>query len=396
MPAAANLLRRAAGVLSADDPARIELLPDLGEALADIGEFAWAEVFLEEGSEYVDPRGYGLIPTKAELLLLRVKGQAGTPERWSERLVPAAARAISQFEKHGDDASLATAWRLLAWAHGTSLRYGRAAEAAERAVQHARLAGDTRQRRRAASQYAVAALHGPTPVLEAIRHCEEIVAEAAGDRRTEGLVRSFLAYLYGMRGDFDEARRCYTEARAMLEDLGRTVVAASTSLASYGVEMLAGDPGAAERELRRDYAALTELGEKYFLSTVAGELARVLYAQERYDDADAMSREAEELADDDDIASQTLWRSARSKVLARRGRNDEALRLGWEAVELIGRTDAHVTRAETLVDFAEVLRLSERQSEAVAALDEAVALLEAKGNVVAAEGIRALSGSAAA
>lgn len=396
MPAAANLLRRAADVLPEGAPARMELLPDLGEALMDIGEFAWAEVFLEEGSEYVDPSGYGLIPAKAELLLLRVKGQAGTPERWSERLVPAAARAISRFEKQGDDASLATAWRLLAWAHGTSLRYGRAAEAAQRAVQHARLAGDTRQGRRAASQYAVAALHGPTPVPEAIRHCEEIVTEAAGDRRTEGLVRSFLAYLYAMRGDFDEARRCYTEARAILEDLGRTVVAASTSLTSYGVEMLAGDPGAAERELRRDYTALTELGEKYFLSTVAGELARVLYAQERYDDAEAMSRKAEELADDDDIASQALWRSARAKVLARRGRNEEALRLGWEAVELIGRTDAHVTRAETLVDFAEVLRLSERQGEAETALDEAVALLDAKGNVVAAEGIRALSGSAAA
>jgi len=395
MPAAANLLRRAADVLPTDDPARLELLPDLGEALADIGEFAWAEVFLDEAISAGEASNKRLLRAKAELLLLRVKGQAGTPERWSERMVPAATRAISEFEEGGDDAGLATAWRFLAWAHGTSLRYGRAAEAAERAVQHARLAGDTRQGRRAASQYAVAALHGPTPVPEAIRHCEEIVAEAAGDRRTEGLVRSFLAYLYGMRGDFDEARRCYTEARATLEDLGRTVVAASTSLASYGVEMLAGDPGAAERELRRDYAALTELGEKYFLSTVAGELARVLYAQGRYEDADAMSSRAEELAGDDDIASQALWRSARAKVLARRGRNEEALRLAWEAVELIGRTDAHVTKAETLVDLAEVLRLTDREGEAEAALDEAVALLDAKGNVVAAEGIRALSGSAA-
>jgi tetratricopeptide (TPR) repeat protein len=395
MPAAANLLRRATAVLPPDDPARLELLPDLGEALMDIGEFAWAEVFLDEAINAGQANSNSLLRARAELLLLRVKGQGGTPERWSERMVPAAARAISQFEEGGDDAALATAWRLLAWAHGTSLRYGRAAEAAERAVQHARLAGDTRQGRRAASQYAVAALHGPTPVLEAIRHCEEIVVEAAGDRRTEGLVRSFLAYLYGMRGDFDDARRCYTEARAMLEDLGRTVVAASTSLASYGVEMLAGDPEAAERELRRDYAALTELGEKYFLSTVAGELARVLYAQGRYDESEAMSRKAEELADEDDIASQALWRSARAKVLARRGRNEEALLLAWEAVELIGRTDAHVSKAETLVDLAEVLRLAEREDEAEAALDEAVALFDAKGGVAAAESIRALSGSAA-
>jgi class 3 adenylate cyclase/tetratricopeptide (TPR) repeat protein len=395
MPAASNLLRRAAAVLPADDPARLELLPDLGEALADIGEFAWAEVFLDEAISAGESSNKPLLQAKAELLLLRVKGQAGAPERWSERMVPAASRAISQFEEEGDDAGLATAWRFLAWAHGTSLRYGRAAEAAERAVQHARLAGDTRQGRRAASQYAVAALHGPTPVSEAIRRCEEIVAEAAGDRRTEGLVRSLLAYLYGMRGDFQEARRLYTGARAMLEELGGTVVAASTSLASCGVEMLAGDPNAAERELRRDYATLTELGEKYFLSTVAGELARVLYVQGRFDDADAMSREAEELAADDDIASQTLWRSVRAKLLARRGSNEEALRLAWEAVELIGRTDAHVIKAETLADLAEVLRFAEREGEAEAALEEAVTLLDAKENVIAAEGIRALAGSTA-
>src|SRR5437773_905361 len=87
-----------------------------------------------------------------------------------------------------------------------------------------------------------------------------------------------------------------------------------------------GRGGGAERELRRDYATLTELGEKYFLSTVAGELARVLCAQGRFDEADAMSREAEELADDDDIASQALWRAARAKVAAQRDRFEEALR----------------------------------------------------------------------
>ncbi len=87
-----------------------------------------------------------------------------------------------------DDALLATIWRLLAWAHGTSGRYGLATGAAERAMEHARRVNDARQIRRAAAQYAIAALHGPTPVSEAIRRCEEIAAEAQGDRRTVGLV----------------------------------------------------------------------------------------------------------------------------------------------------------------------------------------------------------------
>jgi class 3 adenylate cyclase/tetratricopeptide (TPR) repeat protein len=391
MPAAANLLRRAADVLPEAAPARLELLPDLGEALMESGEFPWAELFLDEAVRCGD--GDGLIPAEAELLLLRVKGQAGAPERWSERLVPAAARAIARFEEGGHHAALARGCRLLAWAHGTSLRYGRAAEAAEQAVEHARLAGDARQRRRAAYQYAVTALHGPTPVPEAIRRCEEIVAEAEGDRTTAGLVRSVLAYLYAMNGDFGQARRLYTDARALLEEVGGTVVAASTSLESCGVERLAGDSTAAERELRRDYAALKKVGEKYFLSTVAAELARVLYDQARCDEADAFSREAEALAAEDDIASQTLWRSVRAKIAAQRGRLDEGLRLSWEAWELIGRTDAHITKAETLVDHAEVLRFAGRDAQADEALKDAVELLDAKGNVVAAEAVRSRFGA---
>ena len=39
MPAAANLLRRAAMVLPERDPSRLELIPDLGEALLEVGEF---------------------------------------------------------------------------------------------------------------------------------------------------------------------------------------------------------------------------------------------------------------------------------------------------------------------------------------------------------------------
>ena len=394
MPAAANLLRRAVVLLPEGHAARIELLPDLGEALADIGEFGWAEVFLDEAIASEEAGASGLVGAKAELVLLLVKGHSGSREGWSERMVAAARRAIPQFGQAGDEAGLAMAWRRIAWAHGTACRYGPAAEAAEQAIEHARLAGDLRQGRRAASQYAIAALHGPTPVSEAIRRCDEIVAEASGDHRTEGLVRSLLAVLHGMHGNFDEARRLYAGAQATLEELGGTVVAASTSLASYGIEMLAGDLIAAERELRRDYAALTELGERYLLSTVVGELARVLYAQARYDEADGMSHEAEALADEDDIASQTLWRSVRAKILARGGNTQEGLRLAWEAVELIGRTDAYVMRAETLVDLAEILRLAERESEADSWLDEAVALLDAKENVVAAGGVRALAGSA--
>jgi class 3 adenylate cyclase/tetratricopeptide (TPR) repeat protein len=387
MPAAANLLRRAAMLLPEGDPSRLELIPDLGEALLEVGEFPWAELFLEEAIK-ARHEGDGLAPAIAELFLLRLKAQAGSAERWSERLVAEASRMIEQSDGEEDEAMLATLWRLLAWAHGTSGRYGLATVAAERAMEHARTANDGRQIRLAAGHYALAALHGPTPVPEAIERCEKIASEAQGDRRTRGLVTSIQAALLGMRGDFDRARRLSTEARDLLAELGPTVVGASTSLERSRVERLAGDLPAAERALRRDYEALAQLGERYLLSTVAGELARVLYAQGRIDEAEKVSRHAQELADADDIASTTLWRTVQAKVLASKGNCDAALILMGEAVDLLERTDSVVAQAETLVDLAEVLRYAGRRKDADEVLEDAVTLFEAKGNVVAAEALR--------
>jgi len=198
---------------------------------------------------------------------------------------------------------------------------------------------------------------------------------------------SLLSGLRAMQGDFDRARDLYTDARLMLADLGRSVVAASTSQQSCGVEMLAGDPAAAERELRRDFAELLEMGEKYFLSTAAGELARAVYAQGRYAEAEELTLMAEELSAEDDLTSQALWRSVRAKALAQKGLG-EAEELAREAVELLRGTDALALQADALEDLAEVLALvgvdGSRES-----LREAVGLLEQKGDVVSAERVRA-------
>jgi ATP/maltotriose-dependent transcriptional regulator MalT len=192
-----------------------------------------------------------------------------------------------------------------------------------------------------------------------------------------------------MQGDVERARPLAAEARALLEDLGSTVSGASTSLETAWVERLAGDLPAAERQLRRDYESLSELGERYFLSTVAGELARVTYAQGRLDEAERMSSHTHELADADDIASQTLWRTVQAKVMARKGNCDGALVLIGEAIDLLKDTDAVSAQADTLVDLAEVLGRAGRRRDAEEMLSDAVTLFEQKGNVVGAEAVRA-------
>ena len=391
MAVASGLLLRAAALLASDDPARLELLPTIGEALQETGDFKRSLDVLDEAIAAGD-EGQA---AKASVVRALVRASSGAGP--GDAIVREAKRAIAVFEPARDDAGLATASRMLAWAHGTEGRYGDAADAARRAIERADAAGDTRQHLRASTLYALSALHGPTPATEAIDRCRQIVEDVAGDRRAEGLVTIVLGWLEAMRGDFDAARELARRGRAILDDLGTNVLAAST--VSSEIEMLAGDPAAAERDLRRDFDALTELGETYLRSTVAGDLAQAVYVQGRPDEALDLAALAEELAAEDDVISQVFWRSVRAKVLAQRGRAEEALPLAEQAVELIRGTDSPVTLARTLVDLAEVQSLAERPDEAREALTEAAALLERKENVVGAqrvaERLEALDGAPA-
>ena len=74
------------------------------------------------------------------------------------------------------------------------------------------------------------------------------------------------------------------------------------------------------------------MGERGFLSTIAGFLAQALCAQGEYDEAERFSRASEAAAAPDDVMSQVLWRTARAKVRAaarrRRKRRDAGPRGG--------------------------------------------------------------------
>ena len=148
-----------------------------------------------------------------------------------------------------------------------------------------------------------------------------------------------LAQLRAMQGEFERARELVRAARTVLDDLGVIVLAAATAIDSARVELLAGDLVTAERELRQAEETLTALGEKYLLPPLAAVLAQVVYAQGRADEAEQITRRAQELSDPEDVEPQALWRSVRAKVLAGRDLADEAEQLAREAVRLMRTTD---------------------------------------------------------
>jgi ATP/maltotriose-dependent transcriptional regulator MalT len=192
-----------------------------------------------------------------------------------------------------------------------------------------------------------------------------------------------------MRGRFDRARDLYGRSRSTLDELGVKLLAALTSLDSGWVEMLAGEPAAAERELRADFDTLQGMGERNYISTTAAYLSEAVYRQGRYDEAEALTRYSEEVAAPDDLSTQFMWRGVRGKVLARRGEADEAEGLAREALRLIRESDDLGSQGKALMSLAEVLALSGRSDGAETSAAEAIAVWERKGDVVSAGRARA-------
>ena len=317
VPAAAGLLGRAAALLPSDHRARLAVLPEYGEALLMTGRFEEASVVLEEaiGHANVSPTA----AARARLVELLVRLRTGA-DGWRPDTVEQEIEAtISTFEQAGDEAGLAMAWRLVAWAAGTACRFGDAAKASRHAMEHARRAGDVRQERRAATAYAAAAALGPTLVDEAIDRCEAAMEQTAGDRQSEGYLRAVLAGLYAMQGAFEHARMEAAQSRSIFEELGLQMEKARVAWDAGAIERLAGNLEGAARELRSSYDMLDAVGETFLRSTVAGFLAQSLLEQGALDEASAFCDRSRELTTEADIATQALWRYVRGRILVRQG-----------------------------------------------------------------------------
>jgi tetratricopeptide (TPR) repeat protein len=226
-------------------------------------------------------------------------------------------------------------------------------------------------------------------VGEAILSCEGMLSEATDSRTCQILFA--LAGLRAMRGEFDTARELLRRSQRTLEELGLTRESAGQGEMGGLIEMLAGNPAAAETELRPGFELLSEAGDRNLLSSRAAELADALYLEERYEEAERLSEMSEHLADPDDVHPQVRWRAVRAKVLARQGALEQAERLARQAVALSTDTDAiDWLEAGSRMDLAHVLLLAGRADEAIPPVREALELYERKENTVMATKARVL------
>jgi len=268
---------------------------------------------------------------------------------------------------------------------------GAGGESVERAIAEARSAGDRRQETRSLPVLGLCLLYGPEPADRAIARCEDLLAGAHGDQRSEAMLMNALAQLYAMRADFERARLLYRRGRAALEDLGAKVQATAVSIYSGRVELLAGDPVAAEERMRPAYETFRMMGERATCSTLAAILGEAVFVQGRYDEAETLSRVSEEIASADDFDAQYRWRALRAKIRARSGAVSEAEATAREAVRIVQMSDSPVEQADALSALAAVLRESARPTDAAPILAQALQLYDAKGDLVSAKRIRAFT-----
>jgi class 3 adenylate cyclase/tetratricopeptide (TPR) repeat protein len=392
VPAAANLLDRAIGLLPEGDPMRRELTFQLAVALGERGEFDRASALVAGVIEGAAQDGDQRLEWRArvEQAVIRIGSEA--TGHVVEEVRGTAAQAIDVLAGMDDAAGLARAWWLRGAVGWIEARAEAAEEGFERAVEYARLAGDRRAEVEGLVYLASSHSWAPLPASLGIERARGVVARSGGHPKVEALSLVAQGQLEAMRGNSDAGRELMARGRATLRELGLEVLWAATSHAAGAVEMYAGDAEAAERQWRQGYEALERIGEKAYLSTSAAFLAHALARQGRYEEAEPLAMISEAAADPHDIASQLQWRSARALVKAHADDLEEALRLADDAV-LLGEPTSYVdTLAETLVIRAEIRRRAGRPQEAADDLRRAIELAEHKEYLSLLERARAMLG----
>jgi predicted ATPase/class 3 adenylate cyclase len=327
-------------------------------------------------------------PARALLGLCTLRGLRGEADGLEDDI----REALRASEALGDPYSLAQAWNLQGQFDGSVLgRLAAAEESWRNALSYAEQGGFAAEKAESVSWLLVSAIFGPLPVEQGIARSKEFAESSADEPATQAFCSSGRAVLEAMRGDFESARELVASGRRLLEELGLPVWVAITAQEASLVELLAGDAAAAAAVLRQSDEALAEMGERSFRSTIAGLLAQTLCALGDDKEAEHFSRECAQAAAAEDVLSQVLWRSARAKVLARRGEAEAAEEAARAAVAIAERSDLLNTQADALLDLAEVLGLAGRPDEARAAALEAAARFERKGNLPSLERARRLS-----
>jgi class 3 adenylate cyclase/tetratricopeptide (TPR) repeat protein len=388
--AAATLFRHAADLLPEGHPDKPRALYDAGRAslrgldppvaFAALDEAVAAAVMAGQrsiewmaridrslGQMMVDPLGFTSDDLRAEL---------------------AAARA--ELGSEGDDEALTVLWLGLVQMEWNPCRFDAGREAAIHAVEHARRTGDRSLVMDAMTLKLATELLGSTSPAEGWPSLEVVVTELGREGLIGHVVLVHEACFHAMTGDFVRAREGIREAAALAERFGSALWRSAVLEFGGEIELMAGEPEAAERSFREEYELHRSTGDEGHGSTSGAYLALALCRLGRFDEAEELAKTARAAGADDDLATQASARSAQALVRSSRGEHEEACRLAREAVDRYGGAQSPWFHGDTLMVLSEVSRAGGLLEEAADAARGALAAYERKGHEPGMASARAL------
>jgi class 3 adenylate cyclase/tetratricopeptide (TPR) repeat protein len=376
-PAAVTLLARSIDLLPRADPVRLQHLVELGYALFEAAELERAQATLAEGIDEAGTAGEQALEARAKLGLIFVQAQTGGAFAAPQ---DAAAIEIAKLEELQDDAGLAEGWYVMAafqsWLGNSEL----GGASYERAIDHARRAGNRRIATFSVGFRAILQSWGFRNAVDGLRETDELLATHAGTS-IEPPLRLSRALHLSFLGEHEASRDDQILGTELYRQFGNELLRAASNMSRASSELRAGSLDAAEAAARQGIDELERLGGTGFLSTTVGLLAETLYRQGRYDEAEELAGRTAELAMADDFDPLFRWRAVRARVLAQRGEFLEAEKLAREGVDIVEETDWHLHRGDAFTALGEVLELAGRRDEARAVYEQAIEAFELKGSL---------------
>jgi tetratricopeptide (TPR) repeat protein len=371
-------------LLRGDRLLRRQLLVDLGYAQIDGGELDSARAAFDEALETAAAAGDDASAARARVGRLVYESMRPSSE---EDMLEQIRREIVVLEAAGDDSGLAEAWEFAGALEAYLGRTRVAGELWEQASARARASGHHRLQQRVEGTRLLQEAWGHLPADQGLNNCERLLDEAEGTA-LEPFVLGARALYRSWQGNFAGAREDVRRGQALLRELGNKLRADSATMIEAQIELTANDPAAAEAAARQGYEALGRVGEQGFRSTVGCLLAEALCLQGHDREAERIAIEAAAMTSVDDFVTHARSIATRATVLARRGGAEPAVRLANEAVTITAETDSFAEHAHALVALADVLQLTDPQSDVAAILTKAAAAYDRKGATAGADAVR--------
>jgi hypothetical protein len=381
LAAETGFLGRARRMLGPQSAAAAELLPILASALVEAGTFDRAADVAALGASEGARLGLPAVRWRSAVELERTRLYTRPDAVDAGASLDVVRQAGEVFTLIGDDLGLARAHYLhaeLLWMNGEP---DSAREHCEQQVRHAKRIAAGFEVAAGQAYIAWSLVDGCTPVQQGLRRLAELTAEAASDRVARLGLLGFQAVLQSMAGEQDAAGAQMEQSRQGLADLHLNMTGAAMALFDARIRLRAGDHRGAEQAIQDALRTGRRGGDRWVESTALVDLAHVVIAGGRQQEAARAIAEIDTVPAPRDTEWLVRRLTAHSMFASLSADHEAAVRQASDAAARVDGTQFLPLRSHAHWTRALVLHRAGRPDQAVRARQNARALAQAKGDL---------------